>query len=291
MSALPAGPAVLPGELGAVAAGGTGTLLLDAGPAAPQEAPRLGALDAVQRPAQHSRVIHLAVGLAAELRRGQRSALTGARGVPAPGPPPPRPHLHAAVAQLLLCRGVPAVVHRLLALHELIGAAGKERLVREAGRPRPPPAPARCSQVGTEDERRPRIAVSPGGGGRPRRQLPGLGVVARKTAAVQQQQVPEQERGLPAQQRVPHGRRHGGTAAPLGLGPHRPQPMGAAAPLPQPMGARRSAPAANGRSPLAAGQNEAEKAAEAAAKGVAEGVRAGRGADWLPRGLATNGRR
>lgn len=87
VSALPAGPAVLPGELGAVAAGGTGTLLLDAGPAAPQEAPRLGALDAVQRPAQHSRVIHLAVGLAAELRRGQRSAGPGGhrhRGRPRP---------------------------------------------------------------------------------------------------------------------------------------------------------------------------------------------------------------
>lgn len=123
-SALPAGPALLPG--GPVRwLRGTGALLLDAGPAAPQEAPRLGALDAVQRSALHSRVIHLAVGLAAELRRGQRSALGGARGAPAPGPPPPRPHLHAAVAQLLLCRGVPAVIHRLLALHELIGAAGR----------------------------------------------------------------------------------------------------------------------------------------------------------------------
>lgn len=54
------------------------------------------------------------------------------RAVRFPPPPPrslparPAPHLHAAVPQLLLRRGVPAVIHRLLALHELLGAEGKE---------------------------------------------------------------------------------------------------------------------------------------------------------------------
>lgn len=86
VSDLPAGPAGGGSSVQRVR-GGTGTLLLDTGPAAPQEAPRLGALDAVQRSALHPRVIHLAVGLSAELRRGQRSAPGGARGTPALGPP------------------------------------------------------------------------------------------------------------------------------------------------------------------------------------------------------------
>lgn len=40
-------------------------------------------------------------------------------------------HLDAAVPQLLLRRGVTAVVHGLLALHELLGAAGRDGAVRE----------------------------------------------------------------------------------------------------------------------------------------------------------------
>lgn len=66
--------------------------LPDAGPAAPQEAPRLGALDAVQGPALHSRVIHIAVCLSAELggeRRG--GALSSALSRPPPPPAWPSP--------------------------------------------------------------------------------------------------------------------------------------------------------------------------------------------------------
>lgn len=114
-------------------------LLPDAGLAAAQEAPRLGALDAIQRPALHPRVVHVAVRLPAELggRGGLSLSLSWPGGRPPPSPCPPvtgpeaAAHLDAAVPQLLLRRGVAAVVHGLLALHELLGAAGRDRAVRE----------------------------------------------------------------------------------------------------------------------------------------------------------------
>lgn len=108
-------------------------LLPDAGLAAAQEAPRLGALDAIQRPALHPRVVHVAVRLPAELGGGGGSASAGPEAAPPPCPPlspvtgpEAAAHLDAAVPQLLLRRGVAAVVHGLLALHELLGAAGRD---------------------------------------------------------------------------------------------------------------------------------------------------------------------
>lgn len=62
--------------------------LPDAGPAAPQEAPRLGALDAVQGPALHPRVIHIAVCLSTELG-GERRGDTELSPQPAPAAPGP----------------------------------------------------------------------------------------------------------------------------------------------------------------------------------------------------------
>lgn len=63
--------------------------LPDAGPAAPQEAPRLSTLDAVQGPALHPSVVHIAVCLPAELggEWGSTELSLGSQPTPAaPGP-------------------------------------------------------------------------------------------------------------------------------------------------------------------------------------------------------------